>query len=68
MVFAALVMVRAEILWFFSHVGVMVGKAKGTRVMPIEMVLNFSTPARHNSSLFSHFCACLILKLELFDR
>ncbi|XP_024388834.1 probable protein NAP1 isoform X3 [Physcomitrium patens] len=37
MVFAALVMVRAEILWFFSHVGVMVGKAKGTRVMPIEM-------------------------------
>lgn len=39
MVFAALVMIRAEILWFFSHVGVTVGKTKGARVMPIEMVL-----------------------------
>ncbi|KAG0587429.1 hypothetical protein KC19_2G163800 [Ceratodon purpureus] len=37
MVFAALVMIRAEILWFFSHVGVTVGKTKGARVMPIEM-------------------------------
>ena len=39
MVFAALVMIRAEIIWFFSHVGVTVGKSKGARVMPIEMVL-----------------------------
>ena len=39
MVFAALVMIRAEILWFFSHVGVTVGKTKGARVMPIEMVI-----------------------------
>lgn len=42
MVFAALVMIRAEILWFFSHVGVTVGKTKGARVMPIEMVLIFT--------------------------
>lgn len=45
MVFAALVMIRAEILWFFSHVGVTVGKSKGARVMPIEMVLRLQTPA-----------------------
>lgn len=42
MVFAALVMIRAEILWFFSHVGVTVGKTKGARVMPIEMVTNYT--------------------------
>jgi NCK-associated protein 1 len=37
MVFAALAMVRSEILWYFCHVGIMVGKSKGTRVIPIEM-------------------------------
>jgi NCK-associated protein 1 len=37
MVFATLAMVRSEILWYFCHVGIMVGKSKGTRVIPIEM-------------------------------
>lgn len=42
MVFAALAMVRSEILWYFSHVNVMVGKSKGARVIPIEMVRSSS--------------------------
>ena len=49
MVFAALAMVRSEILWYFSHVNVMVGKSKGARVIPIEMVRSSS----HLLELFS---------------
>jgi hypothetical protein len=60
MVFAALVMIRAEILWFFRHVGVTVGKSKGARVMPIEMVL-FLT----NFCIMSFLCRHGVFELRL---
>lgn len=38
MVFSALAMARSEILWYFSHVGVVITRPKGTRVVPVDMV------------------------------
>ncbi len=52
MVFAALAMVRSEILWYFCHVGIMVGKSKGTRVIPIEMVCHFFISSKTGITFF----------------
>jgi hypothetical protein len=44
LVFSVLAIVRSEILWYFCHVGIIFGKSKGTRFIPIEMVCNFFSP------------------------
>ncbi|CAM6099238.1 unnamed protein product [Calypogeia fissa] len=43
MVFSALAMARSEVVWYFSHVGVMVGKSRGTRSAPVD--LDISDPS-----------------------
>ncbi|KAL2631653.1 hypothetical protein R1flu_016339 [Riccia fluitans] len=43
MVFSAIAMARSEVVWFFSHVGVTVGKSKGNRVTPVD--LDISDPS-----------------------
>ncbi|XP_024527538.1 protein NAP1 isoform X1 [Selaginella moellendorffii] len=37
MAYAALAVARAEALWYFSHAGLVVGRAKGNRVMPVTV-------------------------------
>ncbi|KAH7432487.1 hypothetical protein KP509_07G024700 [Ceratopteris richardii] len=36
MIFSALSMARMEVIWYFTHVGVLAGKAKG-RIVPVEI-------------------------------
>ncbi|KAJ7555822.1 hypothetical protein O6H91_05G056100 [Diphasiastrum complanatum] len=43
MAFAALSVTRSEILWYFSHIGLMLGKSKGNRIIPVDIDILDST-------------------------